>query len=918
MGRRRLTEAIAALLLLGFLAMALPAVGQSMGQEGKPNLSPLAACVEERGALSVLMVFDESGSLKSGPNGTPGTDPDNRRIDAAKALLNALENLARGSSDVAAPSVELAIAGFERDYVLRFGWSRVDAESRPKLEANIDSFATRNTGIDTDFALAMRGIQRDLARRSAERLASGSPACMAAVLLTDGDYSIQRRSVSQFKSYAPYADISTDTGVMDAIARGESTLCDGGGTVDQIRRDGVFLITVALSRDISATYQNFIQGFSERTSGPSPCGTLSPNGAHFSSPDSDELVRVFDEIGSLLQDGSLYPYGQAVAIPCVPAPPCVRAEFSFEVDPALSKLHILAEASATEGIAIEVVASSGQGAFKAQPNDAPGATDLAGVRATYAWLAPGALVIDLEPPAESASASSPWRGIWKVRFWDESGQNPGLTGDAQIFVFGGLQPQFVAPKRLVRGEATQIVVAVVDDAGSPAPLSTDLRTVTLVGEAVDPETGESDLLEFVPEGDRFFASYTPGDDLEASALNLSATLNVTLHLDAGELTLTPVTRYKVIALRLPEDYPQILQTSVDFGAVALRGRDETNAAAELVVRGGNSDGCVWFSLGADLSAPDGVKVGGLDTSPPAQSPDACIPVEAGSTRRVQVSLALKGKDSGNRNGAVTGGPLVAHLTSESTSREDRQSLPIKLAVYVPPRKALLLGILALMLALGVLAPLGVAHLANSRAARFNPSDMLRLANVAITITADGVWRQATTANPAVPLTSINPDEFTNFPGSDLPERALTSSPLMFEARTARSPLSPPHGMATAAGRLLVSGTDTGTVAEKVAVPLELNGVWVLVLEPSYDERQEDVSASEPLDGRTSGELILITDSPLDHADRMTDDARQALPVAHQSIRAALSQQHAEGSPTSSREGSELSASESDDEWFRRR
>ena len=80
-------------------------------------------------------------------------------------------------------------------------------------------------------------------------------------------------------------------------------------------------------------------------------------------------------------------------------------------------------------------------------------------------LSPEALNLDLKLPG---SHRKEWAGAWSVRFIDPTGSHPDASADAQIYVYGGLQPKLISPAEFVLGSSASVVAAILDETGAPA------------------------------------------------------------------------------------------------------------------------------------------------------------------------------------------------------------------------------------------------------------------------------------------------------------------------------------------------------------------------------------------------------------------------------------------------------------------
>lgn len=828
--RRSLRPAIV-LALVGLALTTFPAQAQEV-----PDLTGVAACVRERGALSVLMLFDESASLAKTDPIPSGGHP--QRVVAATALLRVLAGLVAPSSEAGPPQIEVGVASFAEDFTQPRRWSVIAPSSTAGIENDIAMMGSRQGGRDTDFALALIGAQQAMAYHAAT---AETPSCQVIVLFTDGRYSIDS---GEEKPYAPGLDPDTEEAAV--IAAGVDFLCKSSGVADQIRNDQVSLITVALAQEIEPADRAFIESLS--VSGSQPCGAVTPIGAFFSAEERDGLVRLFDEIGSLIDDGTKLPAQSPTVVECSGGTECVRAERSFVVAPAFSKLHILAETSSPD-VAVGIVGPDGTSVRIEHPQT--GSAAISGAQASYGWVSPAALAVDLSLPAEGRGR---WEGDWKVQFWDMTGLNPSVAGDAQIFVFGGLEPHLIEPQALVLGMPDELVARVLDSSNGVAPL-TGLEA-TLQGTVTDPSTMDEFPLQFSQRADGSFAApFTTDRSLKASALNVTLTLRVAV----SGLELTPVTVIERLEVRPPADYPVVGPASLDFGSLIDGGEEETVPSALIIIEGGSAPGKVCLSQGKFSVRPDGVDAVTMGFGSAALE-DGCVRVAPRQRLEVQATLQAQGAGSGQLLGSV-----LAKLSTKGSSEVLEVEIPVRLAMSVKPSTGILLLAFLVMLVVGLLVPLGLQHLSNRRAARFIETAHLKVAVVPVSLSVEGELANSAPYDSAYGSEQTASEDLHYFETRS--ERNLKHRELQLEARTDRWPTFPPYAAASAGGRLLVSSLAPAHIAPVGRLPLEVRGSWVFV----HDGSVTSVGPATPV----TGSLYLIVRNPSE-AHSVRRNAAEAL------------------------------------------
>src|SRR5581483_304176 len=120
--------------------------------------------------------------------------------------------------------VDVQLAGFSVDYRPVNGWTSLTPSSLNGLKGTLATFRDRNRGVDTDYYIALRGAQRQLAQRAAQ-LSAEAP-CKALLWFTDGEYDIDpgpRGGAT--KDYAPQIRLGTQDGARQLQAEGQRLLC---------------------------------------------------------------------------------------------------------------------------------------------------------------------------------------------------------------------------------------------------------------------------------------------------------------------------------------------------------------------------------------------------------------------------------------------------------------------------------------------------------------------------------------------------------------------------------------------------------------------------------------------------------------------------------------------------------------------
>ena len=218
----------------------------------------LAACIQGSKSADILLVIDETGSLVGkGTDGT-ATDPDGKRVAAAK---NFAREMARYADDNKA-AINVKLAGFDQEYRAHGGWQKLAvAGEGTNIDADIEAFKDRTDGEYTDYANGLKG--------AAEAIGDGSSQCKAVLFFSDG-----------FPT--------REQGGADAVMQ---DVCQADGPVGRLRAANTLVFTVGLApaRDTQDTPE--LRRISE-----GQCSDSSPNGQHLFANEPSKLLAAFRQM----------------------------------------------------------------------------------------------------------------------------------------------------------------------------------------------------------------------------------------------------------------------------------------------------------------------------------------------------------------------------------------------------------------------------------------------------------------------------------------------------------------------------------------------------------------------------------------------------------------------------------------------
>lgn len=831
--RRLARLLIVALLLATVTAAAAPARAQDAEAEGDPALDRLATCVRDRGRLLVLLLVDESGSLRQ-------TDPGDQRVTAARTALRSFAAL--GSAPVAGrqTQVEVALAGFSAEFATVADWSALVAASLEQTLRAADSFAERDRGLDTDFATALAGAQQSLAQRSAVLTQDGSPApCKALLLFTDGEYSVEARDSAEVKAYAPELPLDIDGNAALVVARGRAALCSPDGIADRLAGDDVVTVTIALSTQIPQADRTFLESLSTGAAAGSTCGVRvdPPRGTYLGSEQLSGLLTSFDGVANEIAGGSLAPGGPE-AVVC-PRTSCPEGRREFVVDPTLRAFHVLADLGAS-GVVVELLPPTG-GEPLILTTEQPLRAKLGGVDLTVTPLSPTALTVD----ARLAPDDRSWAGTWTATFVDPTGSNPDAVTGSQIYLYGALQPELIDPPRVRLGDEAALTVALVSDDGSAiGPEAVAGRVELLASAEEGPDGPARELTVAGPDGDgRYRVAYAPGAALERAAVTLVLELRVETR---ARVELSPVTRTYEVSVLPPATYPSLTPSALRLSSVTGAG----TATGTLTLRGGEDDGgCVWFEGITFSATPAGAEFT-PSTTPGATDAQRCVPLAAGEERTVDVEVASATSLSGSVQGEVR-----AHLLSEADDRELVTEVPLTFELARPVNQALRAELFVALLAIGLLIPIVLLWLVHRVQATFPPPAHLRGARVPVTVRGEQVYRDGR-------LLELRAEDFSAIAEPATAVRAFAYGGVVFRTKVPWAPWGLPRAVVSGPG--LVGGT----------VPMGLAGAWAFTLGPDVLRPEADEDAELP------GVLVALLPEGAfdDHGRELVEQISDRLPA----------------------------------------
>ena len=847
------TQLILAGLLMASAVTATGAAGAGAQESavGTEAFSRLSSCVGNSGQLLVMLLVDESGSLRQ-------TDPHAERVAAGRVALSGLRSLAASSG----VSVEVRLAGFSADYRPVGAWTILTDASLPGLERDLGGFADRDNGIDTDYFIALRGAQEEFAARTAALADQpGAAPCKALLWFTDGKYDIEDRTGANKrygveKDYAPGLRLDEKGAGARLVAHGRDLLCRSGGLADNLRGDDVEMFTIPLATQIAEGDLALLRAITSG-GGSVTCGAdgTAGSGATLDAANLGDLLGAFDRAASEIARGVRQPGDEQAAV-CMGAP-CPEGRRTFDIDDTLRRFHLLAR---TEGHDIQVVLDgpAGSGTVRMEPGRAGQAT-IGDVPVRWSWPTTEAVTIDADHPASGKG----WDGTWAVTFVDPTGTQRDAIGRSQIYLFGDLTPALLGPAQLVAGDTNQLQIGLVSDVDGTTRAIPDATVEVTVS---DPATGRvtSAAVTSADRPGHYTAAYPLPDD--TSAGEAVVTMRLIARTRSG-VALAPAER----TVKLPIRVAGLPTVRLEHDRLAaLKGHSATTASV-IITGDPATASCVWLA-GTRLDGPRSAGSFSTEVTPRAVDAGSCLPVPAGETRRLAVDISA----SGTANGTAEGSLQIA-ATSELRPEPRTVSLSYQVPMTRPINAAKRLGVFLALLLPGLLLPVLAAYLGAWWAGRFRAVRLARSALLNVRVTSGRVERVEAdgTASPF----GLTLDDFDSaVPAMPQPFRRLEHRGYTITARLSPSPFAAPYGEVRrsgsfAGGSALRCTTRDGRGAR---IGLALPNQWVLII-------SEPAIGSDPAeeDAPKAAQLLVLVDGTVSPEDlqRISNQVQHQAPAA---------------------------------------
>jgi hypothetical protein len=337
---RLLRKAAAVGLLVSTL---LPFANAQASSKVLSETKSIQDCVSEKRNLDVLMLVDESSSLKGdSAKKIVGNDPDDLRVDALRSIAQLLASTVDASNSESEESsgidVKLSIAGFGEKYTTRASVSELNGKTLPNFVQAIEDQRDFDNDRSTRYHVGLGGALEDFLKHKQD----DENSCRLLVWFSDGVHNDDGR-----------------TGISSAeVKQITNQLCGEGEIVDQLRTEGVYIVAAGLNpneEELGLMRLIAAGGNSFAGIGLDKCGSVSPTGVFEQATNAEEIInKIFDVLAGV------------PGIPTSPVslPNCSDGtencnEIAFTADGTMSSFTILATRPNTN-IVTELKMSNGQ------------------------------------------------------------------------------------------------------------------------------------------------------------------------------------------------------------------------------------------------------------------------------------------------------------------------------------------------------------------------------------------------------------------------------------------------------------------------------------------------------------------------------------------------------------------------------
>jgi hypothetical protein len=793
-------------LLLQFLAVVLLiavsggwAVPSAHAEPAGGGAKRFGACLASQKAGDLLLLFDESSSLQ-------GSDPQAARVQAARYLLQTLGNYA----DRVGANLDVASAGFSDTYAPEHDWTKLTGSTAAQVGSELGSIGSKNTGIDTDYWLALDGARQALATRG--QGPNGGQRCQAIAWFSDGKIDFTPRDLS--KPYADGTNLSSPNGIDDTTKRAVDSICRPGGLADQLRSSGIIMLGIGLGANKTPTDFDVMSAISTAHGlNGMACGKITDPvpGDFYAVSNIDDMLFAFD---ALNPDPGTTQQGGVCQLQV-----CPEARHNFVLDRSIKSVNILGSGGVA-GVVPYLISPSGK-TLELPRKDGRNTADIDGVPVSYQWQSDSAQTISLQN-----TGGPQWAGQWAVVYVDTTGQHPDAVSRVSIHITTDIFPALVDADK-VSWRSGQVLggltFGLVDGQGKPMQ-PTDLAGSATMSAALVPDgAAPMPLLQSVAKADiaqpvdADLTKVNPGH----AVLRMSLVITTAPATDPSGALIAPGTELSPQDVDVPVAIlPRLgLPTPgdrIDFGTVqATKG-----ATASLKITG---PGCAWIAdtdPAKVVAAPDDIGIPRVTST--ANSPQNCVKVQAGQTAQLPVTLRTDRDGHGGLTGTV---PIhVAALNNPSDTQV--VAVPFVASLIRPLNTTNFVLVLIAALLLGPGIPLALLYASKWWVSKIPDTPMLA-ERIPVEVSNDVVLRDGE------PFAMADTDLIHPVPGLAGGARKVTVQGVTLTSTIGRSPFGAGYVTVDSDG-LVSTGSElpaTDRSGLRAVLPLAVHNKWVVLHDP---------------------------------------------------------------------------------------
>lgn len=774
----------------------------------------LSQCIQRERQLDVVVLMDESGSLK-------GSDPNGTRVDGIKSLIAALASESQSSNGQKA-RVRVLLAGFyggvePNPRAGSLPWITLDGKNLDSVLAEAEEFRSRDSGRDTDYATAFFA-----ANSYFTRVGQGvNQPCRAVIFFTDGAFDIRDRTLGGALPASPIWDSKLDLtkpgSGKKAIQAGKQYLCKRAGLIDQMRASGVQIYSIGLSSRSDDPDLDFLRSIS---SGDGTCGepTTSSVGEFEIATANDLFFRFRDTVSG-------------------ETPEIRSGNGEFILASGIDSL-LMRAATASPGVSVKLTSPGGKSTTIGYSTGRK-SVNFEGLEIDAIW--PSKTTLELRGINVAPDTST---GRWLLEF---EGTGDAAESRYTLEFTPDITLQMVGNPTAIRGERSTLEMTARDASGNPVKWLPTFAEVTLSGVVVDPESGRSFPVTFSePDADgNVTASFDLARDVSAPSVNLNT--EMTYAIPQSRISAVSPNSFKLTTGLPPGNgYPYVSPAAVT--APPMNGPG-TSSSKTTLLGSKNRGGCVWLRS-ASAEAGTVKRTVLLDGKPLATTHSSCAHIAASSRHQLEIRFSTDDNEDQIARGLVELGvssdvlPEKEAISVRATAQFLHKSDPVTTA-----------WLTVVLTFLGIAIPVGLICLLNWFGAKLAPPAMVRQWSGTVKVDA----QNGSITNEAGHEFAITLSDMTYLDGSNSDQvREIDVAPPLRIRAVANgrrggsliawilSVIRGPYAVATAGSNRIVGGGVAGIAnwadGTSQELPLSLAGSWLFLPQGEIGSAATDSSS----------------------------------------------------------------------------